>query len=99
MALLWPVIKSFADKRTAAVFTGHTVRGMAARIQRRARAKLLMIDAAQRLDDLRVPPGNRLEALRGDRRRQHSIRVNDQWRVCFVWRDGEAWDVEIVDYH
>ena len=93
------MIKSFADKRTAAVFAGHAVRGLATQIQRRARAKLLMIDAAGRLDDLRVPPGNRLEALRGDRRGQHSIRVNDQWRICFAWRDGEAWDVEIVDYH
>ena len=61
--------------------------------------KLLSIDAAGRLDDLRAPPGNRLEALRGDRRGQHSIRVNDRWRVCFVWREGAAWEVEIVDYH
>ena len=61
--------------------------------------KLLAIDATGRLDDLRAPPGNRLEALRGDRRGQHSIRVNDQWRVCFIWRDGSAWSVEIVDYH
>jgi proteic killer suppression protein len=56
-------------------------------------------DAAKQLDDLRAPPGNRLEALRGDREGQHSIRVNDQWRICFAWREGEAWDVEIVDYH
>ena len=61
--------------------------------------KLVAIDAAGRLDDLRAPPGNRLEALRGDRREQHSIRVNDQWRVCFAWRDDSAWSVEIVDYH
>jgi len=66
-------------------------------IQRRARAKLLAIDAAKQLDDLRVPPGNRLEALHGDRKGQNSIRINDQWRICFVWRDGETWDVEIVD--
>ena len=58
-----------------------------------------MIDAAKQLDDLRVPPGNRLEALHGDREGQSSIRINDQWRICFVWRDGEKWDVEIVDYH
>ncbi len=58
-----------------------------------------MIDAAGRLADLRAPPGNRLEALRGGRRGQHSIRVNDRWRICFVWRDGAAWDVEVVDYH
>lgn len=61
--------------------------------------KLVLIDAAERLDDLRVPPGNRLEALKGDRRGQHSIRVNDQWRICFRWSDGDAYDVEIVDYH
>ena len=61
--------------------------------------KLVQLDAAERLDDLRVPPGNRLEALKGDRRGQHSIRVDDQWRVCFRWRDGDAHDVEIVDYH
>ena len=58
-----------------------------------------MIDAAGRLADLRAPPGNRLEALRGGRWGQHSIRVNDRWRICFVWRDGAAWDVEVVDYH
>ena len=58
-----------------------------------------MLDAAGRLEDLRAPPGNRLEALRGDRRGQHSIRVNDRWRICFVWRDSSAWNVEIVDYH
>jgi toxin HigB-1 len=63
------------------------------------RAKLLAIDAAKRLDDLRAPPGNRLEALHGNYRGQVSIRINDQWRICFAWRDGEAWDVEIVDYH
>ena len=58
-----------------------------------------MIDAAGRLDDLRAPPGNRLEALQGDRRGQHSVRVNDRWRICFVWRDGSAWNVEVADYH
>lgn len=93
------MIKSFADKRSAAVFTGYAVRGVPEYIQQRARAKLLAIDAAGRLDDLRAPPGNRMEALQGDRRGQHSIRVNNQWRICFVWRDGEAWEVEIVDYH
>lgn len=61
--------------------------------------KLAMLDAAESLDDLRSPPGNRLEKLRGGRAGQHSIRVNDQWRVCFVWREGDAHDVEIVDYH
>ena len=61
--------------------------------------KLVQLDAADRLDDLRIPPGNRLEALKGDRKGQHSIRVNDQWRVCFRWDDGDAHEVEIVDYH
>jgi proteic killer suppression protein len=93
------MIKSFADKRTAAIFVGYVVRGLPAQIQKRARAKLMAIDAASQLDDLRIPPGNRLEALRGDRKGQHSVRVNDQWRICFAWRNGEAWDVEIDDYH
>ena len=93
------VIKSFADKRTAAIFVGHGVRGLPNQIQGRARAKLLAVDAAGRLEDLRVPPGNRLEALRGDRLGQHSIRINDQWRICFEWREGAAWNVEIADYH
>ena len=61
--------------------------------------KLVLLDAAERLDELRIPPGNRLEALKGDRKGQHSIRVNDQWRVCFRWDDGDAYEVEIVDYH
>ena len=93
------MIKSFADKRAAAVFAGHAVRGLPMQIQRRARARLLAIEAAGRLDDLRAPPGNRLEVLRGGRRGQYSVRVNEQWRICFVWRDGDAWEVEIVDYH
>ncbi len=93
------MIKSFADKRTAAVFAGYAVRNLPMQIQRRARAKLLLIDAAGRLDDLRSPPGNRLEVLHGDRRGQHSVRVNDQWRICFIWRRGQAMAVEITDYH
>ena len=93
------MIKSFAGKRTGAIFAGYAVRDLPWQIQRRARAKLLVIDAAKQLDDLRVPPGNRLEPLHGDREGQHSIRINDRWRICFVWRSGEAWDVEIVDYH
>jgi proteic killer suppression protein len=93
------VIKSFADKRTAAIFASYAVRDLPQQLQGRARAKLLAIDAARKLDDLRIPPANRLEALRGDRHGQHSIRINDQWRICFSWRQGEAWDVEIVDYH
>jgi proteic killer suppression protein len=93
------VIKTFGDKRTAAIFAGYGVRGLPPDIQQRARAKLLIVDAAKRLDDLRQPPSNRLEALSGDRRGQYSIRINNQWRICFVWRDGAAFDVEIVDYH
>jgi proteic killer suppression protein len=93
------VIKSFADKRTAAVFAGYSVKALPGQIQGRARAKLLAVDAAKQLDDLLVPPGNRLEALRGNRRGQYSIRINDQWRICFEWRDSAVWNVEIVDYH
>ena len=92
------MIKSFGDKRAAAIFAGYAIHDLPPQIQRRA-AKLLAIDAAKQLDDLRVPPGNRLEALHGDREGQSSIRINDQWRICFVWRNGETWDVEIVDYH
>jgi len=72
---------------------------MAQDIQRKAKMKLDLIEAADELEDLRVPPGNRLELLSGDRAGQHSIRINDRWRICFVWRDGGAWDVEITDYH
>lgn len=93
------MIRSFADKRTAAVFSGQVVRGLPNEVQGRARAKLLAIDAAAELRDLRAPPGNRLEALRGDRAGQHSVRVNRRWRICFAWQDGDATDVEIVDYH
>ncbi len=93
------MIKSFADKRTAAIFAGFAVKGLPHQLQRRARAKLQALDSAKRLNDLLVPPGNRLEALKGDRIGQHSIRINDRWRTDFVWRDGEAWKVEVVDYH
>jgi len=68
-------------------------------VAKRAIVKLFLIDAVTRLEDLRVPPGNRLEALKGRRAGQHSIRVNDQWRICFVWREGDAYDVEVCDYH
>ena len=93
------MIRSFADKRTAAIFAGHAVKGVAADVAGRTRIKLLMVDHAVSLADLRVPPGNRLEVLRGDRAGQHSIRVNDRWRLCFEWRDGEAYAVEFCDYH
>jgi len=93
------VIKTFADKRTAALFAGFAVRNLPNQLQRRARVKLLAIDSAKQLEDLHIPPGNRLETLHGDRRGQHSIRINDQWRICFEWREGAAWNVEVVDYH
>ena len=99
MALVLVVIQSFADKATAAVFAGMEVRRLPRTIQDAARRKLKLIDAARSLDILRVPPGNRLEALHGDRKGQWSIRVNEQWRICFRWSDGDAHDVEIVDYH
>lgn len=93
------MIKSFRDRRTASLHEGIAVKGVPSDVLRRAVSKLFLIDTATRLDDLRVPPGNRLEALSGDRAGQHSIRVNDQWRVCFLWKDGDAHDVEFCDYH
>ena len=93
------MIKSFRDEAAEAVWRGETSRKLPGDIQKTARRKLRMLNNAQSLADLRSPPGNRLEALRGSRQGQHSIRVNDQWRVCFVWRDSNAHDVEIVDYH
>ncbi len=93
------MIKSYRDKRTAAIAEGNAVKGVPAEILRRAVAKLFMLDTVTRVEDLRVPPGNELEKLRGNRAGQHSIRVNRQWRICFVWRDGDAFDVEFVDYH
>ena len=83
---------------TEALFLDRTVLRFRA-IEPVARRKLLYLHAAKRLEDLRVPPGNHLEALKGNRAGQHSIRINDQWRICFVWENGEARDVEIVDYH
>ena len=93
------VIRSFRDRRTAALFQGRYVRSLDHRIIARARRKLQVIHAAQTLEELGAVPGNRLEVLRGDRKGQHSIRINDQWRICLVWRDGEAHDVEFTDYH
>jgi proteic killer suppression protein len=92
------MIVSFADGDTAAVFSGQKVRRWV-NILAVAQRKLQLLDSAATLDALRVPPGNRLEALSGDRRGQHSIRVNDQFRVCFVWRADGVHDVQIVDYH
>ena len=93
------MIKSFADKDTARVFDRDYVRWLARALHPVAWRKLAQLHAATRLDSLRLPPGNRLEALKRDRAGQSSIRINDQWRICFVWKDGDAYDVEIVDYH
>lgn len=93
------MIASFADRDTEALFQRERVKRIDPRIQRAALRKLWMLDAAEKLDDLRTPPGNRLEALKGEREGQHSIRVNEQWRVVFTWRNGRAHDVAIVDYH
>ncbi len=92
------MIKSFRSPEAEALFNDHLVARFRA-IERPARRKLLYLSQARTLQDLLVPPGNRLEVLKGDRRGQHSIRVNDQWRICFRWSDGHAYDVEIVDYH
>ncbi|MBI1207994.1 MAG: excinuclease ABC subunit A [Azospirillum sp.] len=92
------MIRGFRDKDTRAVFAGEAVRRFAA-ITKVAVRKLDMVDAAQCLNDLLVPPGNRLESLKGDRAGQHSIRINDQWRLCFVWTEDGPDQVEIVDYH
>lgn len=94
------MITSFADKHVEQLFhRQQRHKRLPHELQRPARRKLIMLHHAVTLDDLRVPPGNRLEALKGDRRGQHSIRINDQWRICFVWRGGNAYNVEIVDYH
>ena len=93
------MIKSFANAETAALWAGESVRRLPADLQRRALVKLQLINAAVELAFLRLPPGNRLEALKGGRNGQHSIRINDQWRICFVWTGTAAEDVGIVDYH
>ena len=93
------MIRSFLDRDTERLFHREPVRRWASALQRMGLRKLVMLDAANRLEDLRVPPANRLEKLRGRRAGQHSIRINDQWRVCFRWSEGDAYDVEIVDYH
>ncbi len=93
------MIRSFRDRDTERLFHREPVRRWGPDVQRVALRKLRMLDAATSIDDLRVPPGNRLEKLRGDQAGQWSIRVNDQWRLCFQWREGEAYEVELVDYH
>jgi toxin HigB-1 len=89
----------FKDKRAETVFNGRAPKGFPADIAQLARRKLFLVAAASALDELRLPPGNRLEALKGDREGQHSIRINNQWRICFIWTGVDAIDVEIVDYH
>jgi proteic killer suppression protein len=92
-------IRNFNDRETALIWSGAQSRRLPAEIQQVARRKLRMLNAAQDLTDLRIPPANRLEALKRHRTGQHSIRINDQWRICFQWRGDHAHDVEIVDYH
>ena len=93
------MIRNFIDREAEKIWDGQSSRRLPHGIQSIARRKLRMLNNAATLDDLRIPPANRLEALRGNRRGQHSIRINDQWRICFRWKNDEAYDVEIVDYH
>ena len=93
------MIGSFRDAETATIWSGRRSRRLPGDVQASALRKLRILNNARRLDDLRVPPGNRLEALKGNRTGQHSIRINDQWQICFVWKDNHAHEVEIVDYH
>lgn len=93
------MIKSFRGRISEAVAEGRRPKGFPPDLIGRAQNKLAMIEAAVRIDDLRAPPGNRLEALKGERKGAWSIRINDHWRVCFYWRDGGAEEVEVVDYH
>ncbi len=93
------MIVSFASKETEKIWSGEISRRLPREIQQVALRKLFMLERAQSLDDLRVPPANRLEALKDDRKKQHSIRINDQWRICFIWTEAGPENVEIVDYH
>ena len=93
------MIRAYADKEAERIAAGEVSRRLPGDIQRVARRKLRMLDNAASLEDLRIPPANRLEALKGDRKGPYSIRINDEWRVCFRWKDGDAFEVEIVDYH
>jgi proteic killer suppression protein len=95
----WFVIKSFRNKETERIFSRQFSRRFPSNLHRIAWRKLAILDAAERLEDLKIPPGNRLEKLMGDREGEHSIRINDRWRICFRWSEGDAYDVEIVDYH
>ena len=93
------MIKSFRCKETEKFFLRKRSLRFSADVHRIALRKLLLLDAAEKLEDLRIPPGNRLEKLIGNRQGQHSIRINEQWRICFRWSEGDAYEVEIVDYH
>ena len=93
------MIKGFRCKETEKLFLRHRSTRFPAGVQRAALRRLLLLDAAEKLEDLRIPPGNRLEKLAGNRQGQHSIRINDRWRICFRWSEGDAYEVEIVDYH
>lgn len=93
------MIKSFKDRETEKVYARESSRKLPGDIQQVALRKLRMINNARDLNDLKIPPANRLEKLKGNRKVQHSIRINDQWRICFTWRDGDAYEVEITDYH
>jgi toxin HigB-1 len=93
------MIRSFRSKDTERVFARERVASLSSALQKIAQRKLWMLDAAMSVEDLRVPPGNHLERLKGKRDGQYSIRINDQWRICFSFRDGNAYDVEIIDYH
>jgi proteic killer suppression protein len=93
------MIESFKCRETEKVFRRERSRKFPPEIQRQAKKKLYLLDASVSLGDLKIPPGNRLESLAGNRKGQHSIRINDPWRICFHWRDNDAHDVEIVDYH
>ncbi|MDX9714993.1 MAG: type II toxin-antitoxin system RelE/ParE family toxin [Dissulfurispiraceae bacterium] len=93
------MIKTFKNRQAEKVFQRKAVPGLSQEVYRMALRKLLLLDAADRIEDLRVPPGNRLEKLTGDREGLHSLRINDQWRLCFRWQEGDAYEVEIVDYH
>ena len=93
------MIKSFGGRSAEKVFLRERAKGLSSHIQRLAYRKMLILDAAEMIEDLRNPPGNRMKKLSGRRRGQYSVRINDQWRICFRWRDGDAFDVEITDYH
>jgi toxin HigB-1 len=93
------MIVSFADKKTEAIWNRQNVRGIAPELQRQARKKLLMLDAVMDVEELRIPPGNRLEKLVGDREGSYSIRVNQQWCICFCYTDGKADNVQLIDYY